>query len=204
LSRVAAWQLGHILSGIAPPDGSAARAGQIAYKTGTSYGHRDAWALGFDGRHVIGVWLGRPDGTPVPGAFGGALAAPVLFEAFGRISDLRAPLPRPPDDALILGTAHLPAPLQVFRSRDALFAPDPTAPVLAFPPDGAVLRDSGFGVPLRVQAGTLPLTVLVDGLPVLTRLRERSVVLPLVAVGFARISVVDALGRSASVQVRLD
>lgn len=204
VSPVAAWQLGHILSGIAPPEGSAARAGQIAYKTGTSYGHRDAWALGFDGRHVVGVWLGRPDGTPVPGAFGGALAAPVLFEAFGRIAPQRTPLARPPANALILGTALLPEPLQVFRSRDALFAPDPTAPILSFPPDGAVLRRSGFGVPLRVEQGTLPLTVLVDGLPVIARLRDRSVVLPLEAAGFARISVVDAAGRSTSVQIRLD
>jgi penicillin-binding protein 1C len=204
VSPVAAWQLGHILSGIAPPDGSAARAGQIAYKTGTSYGHRDAWALGFDGRHVVGVWLGRPDGTPVPGAFGGALAAPVLFEAFGRIGPVRVPLSRPPADALILGTADLPEPLRIFRSRDALFALDPSAPVLAFPPDGAVLRRGGFGVPLRVQEGTLPLTVLVDGLPMIAHLRDRTAVLPLDTEGFARISVVDAAGRSASVQIRLD
>lgn len=67
MSRAAAWQVGHILAGIASPAGAATRSGQIAYKTGTSYGHRDAWALGFDGAHVVGVWLGRPDGTPVPG-----------------------------------------------------------------------------------------------------------------------------------------
>ena len=114
MSPVAAWQVGHILSGIAPPQGSADAVGQIAYKTGTSYGHRDAWAIGFDGQHVVGVWLGRPDGTPVPGAFGGALAAPILFEAFGRIGALRGPLPPPPADALILGTAYLPQQLRTF------------------------------------------------------------------------------------------
>ena len=41
--------------------------GRIAFKTGTSYGYRDAWSVGFDGRHTIGVWVGRPDGAPVPG-----------------------------------------------------------------------------------------------------------------------------------------
>ncbi len=204
MSDVSAWQVSHILASIVPPKGAAARTGQIAYKTGTSYGHRDALAIGFDGRHVIGVWLGRPDGTPVPGAFGGDLAAPILFEAFGRISPTRAALPPPPPDTLILGTAHLPQPLRVFRSRSAAFAPDPQRPVVSFPPDGAVLRASGFGVPLKLQAGTLPLTVLVDGAPVIFGLRRRDAVLPLDTPGFSRIAVIDAQGRSASVRIRLD
>jgi penicillin-binding protein 1C len=204
MSPVAAWQVSHILSSIAPPKGAAARAGQIAYKTGTSYGHRDAWSVGFDGRHVVGVWLGRPDGTPVPGAFGGVLTAPLLFEAFDRINSQRTALPLPPADALILGTAHLPEPLQVFRSRDAVFAADPDTPVVTFPPNGAVLRRSGFGVPLKLRAGRLPITVLVNGAPVIAEMHGRDAVLQLEAAGFNRISVVDAQGRSASVEIRLD
>lgn len=204
LSASSAWQISHVLSQIAPPRGVAARAGQIAYKTGTSYGYRDAWAVGFDGQHVVGVWLGRPDGTPVPGAFGGDLAAPILFEAFGRISTERHDLPPPPPESLILGTAQLPAPLRQFQSRDAVFALDPDRPEFAFPPDGATLRLSGVGVPVKLRAGALPLTVLVDGLPVLSHLRHRETVLPLSNAGFTRISVVDAKGRSASVEIRLD
>ncbi len=204
MSRKAAWQVSNILAQIAPPQGVAVHAGAIAYKTGTSYGHRDAWSIGFDGHHVVGVWLGRPDGTPVPGAFGGDLAAPLLFEAFGRISAERQALAPPPADTLILGTAKLPANLRLFQSRDAVFDADPDWPVVAFPPDGAVLRRSGVGVPLRLRAGTLPLTVLVNGLPVGESLRQRDVVLPLDDPGFAQISVVDAKGRSASVEIRLD
>ena len=68
--------------------------GRIAYKTGTSYGYRDAWAIGFDGKTVIGVWVGRPDGTPVPGLSGIGAAAPILFESFDRLGDRTAPLPR--------------------------------------------------------------------------------------------------------------
>ena len=204
VSPVAVWQVSHILAGIAPPKGAAARTGEIAYKTGTSYGYRDAWSVGFDGRHVVGVWLGRPDGTPVPGAFGGVLAAPVLFEAFDRISPARTALPRPPADALILGTAHLPEPLREFRSRDAVFATAPDRPVVTFPPDGAVLRRSGFGVPLRLEAGKLPLTVLVNGAPVIVQMRSRDVLLPLETEGFTRILVIDAQGRSDSVEIRLD
>ena len=55
---------------------------RIAWKTGTSYGYRDAWAIGFDGAHVVGVWIGRPDGASVPGLSGRTAAAPLLFESF--------------------------------------------------------------------------------------------------------------------------
>ena len=51
----------------------------LAWKTGTSYGFRDAWAIGVGPRHLIGIWIGRPDGTPVPGQFGLASAAPLLL-----------------------------------------------------------------------------------------------------------------------------
>lgn len=89
MSAVAAWHVGDILICVTPPAG--APQGAVAYKTGTSYGRRDAWAIGYEGRHVIGVWMGRADGAPVPGAFGAGLAAPVLFEAFGRLAPGFAP-----------------------------------------------------------------------------------------------------------------
>src|SRR5690606_24341560 len=107
-----AWQVLDILGQMPPPPGAASA--RIAYKTGTSYGHRDTWAVGFDGRHVIGVWMGRPDGTPVPGKFGAELAAPVLFEAFSRLKPVLDPLPPPPPGTLIVETAGLPLPLRRF------------------------------------------------------------------------------------------
>jgi penicillin-binding protein 1C len=204
MSASSAWQVGQILASVTPPAGAPANAGQIAFKTGTSYGHRDAWAIGFDGAHVIGVWLGRPDGTPVPGAFGGDLAAPLLFEAFGRVKPAPIPLSPPPPETLILSTASLPLPLQRFRSRDAVFAAATGGPVVSFPPDGAVLRMAGAAVPLKLRAGTLPLTILVDGAPVIVQLRRRNVALSLKQKGFSRISVIDAKGLSAQVEIRLD
>lgn len=51
---------------------------RIAWKTGTSFGFRDAWALGVTDRYTMGVWIGRPDGTPNPGYFGANSAAPLL------------------------------------------------------------------------------------------------------------------------------
>lgn len=204
MSPASAWQVSHILAGIAPPPGRSDQVGRIAYKTGTSYGHRDAWAIGFDGAHVIGVWLGRPDGTPVPGAFGGDLAAPVLFEAFGRLGAPLTPLQAPPPDTLILSTAALPPPLERFRGRDAMFGRAVDAPIVRFPPDGAVLTGGQDGVPLKLQSGRLPLTVLVDGTPFMTGLRRREVTLPSVLSGFTRIKVIDAEGRAASVGFRID
>ncbi len=64
VSAVAAWQVADILAGLAPPPG--APSNRLAYKTGTSYGHRDAWAIGFDGAHVVGVWLGGPTARRCP------------------------------------------------------------------------------------------------------------------------------------------
>ncbi len=54
---------------------------RVAWKTGTSYGFRDAWAIGATRRYTIGVWIGRPDGTPMPGQYGAVTALPLLFQA---------------------------------------------------------------------------------------------------------------------------
>ena len=190
----AAWQVGDILRGILPPAG--ARAG-LAYKTGTSYGHRDAWAFGYDGQHVIGVWIGRPDGTPVPGAFGSDHAAPLLFEAFGRLKPDFAPAPPPPADTLILTTADLPIPLRRFGPAQ----PAAAGPALTFPPDGAVLAQADTVI--KVEGGVLPLTVLLNGTPVASGLRARHIDIGALGVGFSDIAVIDAAGRSAKVAVEL-
>lgn len=71
---------------------------RVAWKTGTSYGFRDAWALGATRRHTVGVWVGRPDGTPLPGQYGAITALPLLFETFDSLpreagDDARVPPP---------------------------------------------------------------------------------------------------------------
>ena len=67
----------------------------MAYKTGTSFGYRDAWAAGFDRRITVAVWVGRPDGAAVPGLVGRLVAAPILFDAFGRYGGEPVPVARP-------------------------------------------------------------------------------------------------------------
>ncbi len=201
LSREAAWMVTDILAGLPPPPGAAAH--RLAYKTGTSYGHRDAWALGYDGAHVAGVWMGRPDGSPVPGAFGGDYAAPVLFQVFGRIAPGFAQLPPPPPATLILPNARLPKPLQTFRPRGAVFADAPAdAPQVSFPPDGAEVERLDGRLTVKVAEGHPPFTWLANGRPAAIGAGGREIGLDLPP-GFVTLSVIDATGQSASVSVRL-
>lgn len=199
-AAAAAWQVGHILAGLPPPPGAPPLG--IAWKTGTSYGHRDAWAIGYDGAHVVGVWLGRPDGTPVPGAFGADLAAPVLFQAFQQLGAV-TPLPPPPPDTLLPGTP-LPPPLQRFRPRDALFTAAPDAPELAFPPDGARLTLDAGALAVKLRAGTPPFTVLANGAPLITGMTRRDIWIEGLAPGYLSLSVIDAQGRVARASLRLE
>ena len=55
---------------------------KIAWKTGTSFGHRDAWAIGVTPKHVVGIWVGNADGEGRPGLTGLSAAAPVMFKIF--------------------------------------------------------------------------------------------------------------------------
>ncbi|OYX20887.1 MAG: penicillin-binding protein 1C [Rhodobacterales bacterium 32-66-9] len=201
VSAVAAWQVGDILAGLAPPPG--APSNRLAYKTGTSYGSRDAWAIGFDGRHVIGVWMGRADGTPVPGAFGADVAAPVLFQAFNRLKPKLDPQPPAPASTLLVSNAELPQPLRRFRSRSAAYEPAADAPAVAFPPDGAEVELLPAGLKVRVTGGTAPFTWLADGVPVIVGMKAREAMLALPGMGFVTLSVIDAEGRSARSQVRV-
>ncbi len=202
LSEVAAWQVADILRGTPPPIASA-RSG-LAFKTGTSYGHHDAWAAGFDGRHVIAVWIGRADGTSVPGAFGGDLAAPVLFEAFARLKPQLDPLPPPPPGTLRVTNAELPPPLHRFRAPGAaLAATAPDAPQLIYPPDGVKLELGGLGLVVKLRAGVPPFTVLANGTALATGQRAREITLPAPGTGFVALSVIDAKGRAARADLDL-
>ncbi|MGH8042621.1 MAG: penicillin-binding protein 1C [Rudaea sp.] len=71
---------------------------QVAWKTGTSYGYRDAWAIGTTRRYTVGVWIGRPDGTPLPGQYGAIAALPLMFQAIDslpRTATTATPQPPP-------------------------------------------------------------------------------------------------------------
>ncbi len=69
----------------------------IAWKTGTSYGFKDAWAIGLNARYVVGVWLGNADGEGRPELIGVKAAAPLLFDVFSYLPKTD-PLPVPLDN----------------------------------------------------------------------------------------------------------
>ena len=203
LDPVAAWYVGNILLGAPPPDN--APSGRIAFKTGTSYGYRDAWAIGFDGRMTVGVWVGRPDGAPVPGLVGRASAAPILFEAFARSGGAPAALPRAPRGAIFAAGNKLPPPLQRFGMTGPSEAAE--APRIMFPPDGARLEIAAGARPdpvaLKISGGRGPLTVLVNGVPVTAASGRGTLFFQPDGPGFVRLTVMDARGATDSVTVRL-
>jgi penicillin-binding protein 1C len=207
---VPAWYVADILRGAPPPDH--ALGGRIAFKTGTSYGYRDACAVGFDRRYTIGVWVGRPDNGAVPGLVGRVVAAPILFDAFARLGGEPEPVAMPPD-ALLASTATLPPPLRHVRHDvpKTIGATTTARLRIAFPLDGSrvdldLAQAPAAAGPLALKAagGVPPLTWLVNGAPVgAPELRRQSTWTPDGA-GFARVSVIDASGATDSVMVRLE
>ncbi len=156
----------------------------VAWKTGTSWGGRDAWAFGFDGRHVAGVWVGRPDGTPIPGLTGRDAALPVLAKLFALLPE--APLERATIRADVATAALGSDPLR-----------------LLFPPPGAVLAEGAGPVVLRVAGGRRPLTFLVDGAPIARDAARRELGWVPPGPGFYRIAIMDAEGALVAADVRV-
>jgi penicillin-binding protein 1C len=205
MSPLAAWYVTDILKDAPPPPN--AKGGRFAYKTGTSYGYRDAWAIGYDDKYVVAVWVGRPDGASTPGLVGRLAAAPILFDAFARLGDKRTALPGPPAGALRVSGSELPPPLKRFREGGADVAQGPFIDqrvAISFPPDRAEVETEDDGpLMLKASGGVLPLTWLVNGAPIQSDPRTRQVIWQPDGNGFIKLSVVDAKGRVDRVTVRL-
>ena len=204
LSPVAAWYVTDILKDAPPPLN--AKRGRLAYKTGTSYGYRDAWAVGYDGRHTIAVWVGRPDAASTPGLVGRLAAAPILFDAFSRLGALKQ-LPGPPSGVVHATGSELPPPLKRFREGSAELTQGPFLEprvLIAFPPDRSeVETEPDAPLLFKASGGVLPLTWLIDGAPIDSDPRQRQVVWEPSGPGFVKLSVIDAKGRVDRVTVRL-
>ena len=178
---------------------------RVAIKTGTSYGYRDAWAMGYDGRYVVGVWVGRPDGAPLPGLMGVDVAVPILADSFVRAGGTTR-LPPPPPGLIFGGNKDLPPPLQRLRGgREAVIARD-DGPAIAYPPSGTHV-DLGFragdpqALALRIRNGRGPFTWFVDGAPVAQEPWSRQFSYFPKGQGFVTLSVIDAEGRADRVTV---
>mgnify|MGYP003593323256 FL=1 len=140
LSPGAAWIVREILAGNPRPGErddtfDTGRRPRVAWKTGTSYGFRDAWAIGGTRGYTVGVWVGRPDGTPLPGQYGAATALPLLFEVVDSLPRGNAD-PRPPRPASVsetevcwpLGTAADAQPPALCQKRLQAWVLDQAVP----------------------------------------------------------------------------
>lgn len=167
----------------------------IAYKTGTSYGYRDAWAAGHaDGLTVV-VWVGRADGAPRPGETGRKAAAPLLFALF---------------DAMSNGQSHRPADGEDETREPGLVrlaAPSAKAPpTILYPVPGSEIYPDAFGgdgVMLAATGGEGDYRWYVDGEEIKAPATQARPVWRPNSTGFYDIAVVDAHGRAASAKVRV-
>jgi penicillin-binding protein 1C len=169
---------------------------RVAFKTGTSYGFRDAWSFGVSNGYAIGVWVGRPDGAPRPGATGRSEALPILFEAFDLISGRSEPYRPPEEEARV-------APALV-----RLDAEDSEDLSILFPPTGAevLVLDYGpqsRGLSLSARGGRAPLSWYAEGARVESEQTSGRAIWRPSAPGFYDITVVDADGQRANVRVRI-
>ncbi|WP_312274623.1 peptidoglycan glycosyltransferase PbpC [Pseudescherichia sp.] len=164
MSPGAAWIIRRILASQAQPlpDADLGQVVPLAWKTGTSYGYRDAWAVGINARYVIGIWTGRPDGTPVAGQFGFASAIPLLnqvntmLQARSALDVARQPRdPRPESVSRGVicwpGGQSLPAGDSNCRRRLATWLLDKSEPPTLLLPQQEGIRGIRFPVWLNAQ-----------------------------------------------------
>lgn len=93
LSYASLWFMFEAMSGLNRPEEEAdwqqfSSMKQVAWKTGTSYGGRDAWAIGVTPRYVVGVWVGNATGEGRSGLTGVGYAAPILFDIYSLLPDV--------------------------------------------------------------------------------------------------------------------
>lgn len=212
LSDTACWYLTEILRSAPPPQniptaGSLVRPRAIAYKTGTSYGFRDAWALGFDDDYTVGIWVGRPDGSPSPGHYGRNTAAPLLFRVFNLLPE---PVARrsvaPPAGVLPVSREQLPERLRYFHTRPMSNSAGVPPLSITFPVAGSTIELPGdrgklAELPLAAKGGVKPLRWLVNGQPLAAANWRREAFWLPDGEGLARITVLDQAGQTAGAEV---
>lgn len=164
LSPGSAWIIRRILGNEAQPlpDSALPQVAPLAWKTGTSYGYRDAWAIGLNARYIIGIWTGRPDGTPVAGQFGFASAVPLLNQVNNMLQSNstvdEGRLPRDPRPASVSrgvicwpGGQSLPEGSENCRRRLATWLLDGSQPPTLLLPEQEGIRGIRFPVWLDNQ-----------------------------------------------------
>lgn len=220
------WYITSILEEAPPPEGFISqnwRARQpIAFKTGTSYGSRDALCIGYTqgGQgYTVGVWTGRPDGSSTPNQLGRKTATPILFKIFNTLLHEAPPASyEPPSDVLQVTNDQLPKVLRYFRNPHQSRASygdeeKDTLPLkITFPQDGSnyALRPiegiskSYSPIELTIQGGKQPFSLFVNHRPHLIKpSKSDTVIWTPEQPGFTELTVVDQTGQSDSITLLL-
>ncbi len=220
LKAESAYQIWHILYNSPKPAGllsSSQAMPPVAFKTGTSYGQRDAWAFGVTEHYTIGVWVGRADGQPCSECVGIQTAAPILWQILPLLPQAnQQKILLPPNTNIISArtTADLPLALQRFYTghrtlniHSALHstsAKQTYSLALRYPYEGARLifsQDDMSGLPLKATGGKRPLRWYVNGKLIPNDPLSSEAVWTRPEAGFSRISVIDSMGSIASVEI---
>ncbi len=213
ISAEASWYVADILRQSPLPDGLAQGQGfqrgrQIAFKTGTSYGFRDAWAIGVSPTYTVGVWIGRADGSTRPGRYGRNEAAPLLMKVFDLLpTEERTLAPAPASVLHASNNRALPPSMRRFMPKQTVEAANSVPLQVMFPPNGATVSlpsaSDSDGLALRSSGGAKPVRWLIDGkLVTAATARNRTYWRP-DGEGFSTVTAIDAKGQSATSHIRL-
>jgi len=216
LSGAAAWYVDDILRTRPPRSGLVAKDIQeniIRYKTGTSYGYRDAWALGYTSDYTVGIWIGRPDWGYGKETTGANSAVPVLLEVFAVLSTSqelqkkqkksRQKRNRLPAEVLLVRHNQLPQHLQWF-SRTTQPGQGVNKPRIYFPVDGSTMQlEQEPLLALKSHGGTPPFHWLINGRPLGREYQEAITSYRPEGAGLIQITLVDSQGKRDTVLVWL-
>lgn len=213
LSPLAAWYVDASLPTLPSPAnqlGDRGRNNGVRFKTGTSYGFRDAWVVGYDQDYTVGVWLGRPDGGYGKETTGANTAVPVLRCIFASLPQKHSNKENaaPPLGALMASYDQLPSHLQWFAGE----RPDTfktKKPKICFPVDGSTLDLTEGGselsnLALKSYGGTPPFYWLINGRPLGPPTTDFITTYTPQGSGKAQITLIDSSGKRDSVAVWLE
>lgn len=157
----------------------------IAYKTGTSYGHRDTWAIGLNGKYTVGVWVGNPDGSPMRDSTGSSSAVPVLCAVFRMLPEVRLNIKYNKKNMLKPNLIQT----KVTRSLYSDFK-------ISFPIDGASIELGETAIPLETENETGEVKWFINNKPHYGEWMPDSS-------GFYQITAVDVNNSASNIEVHI-
>lgn len=207
LSAQASWYLDEILKGVTKPEGyQSFNSLPIRFKTGTSYGYRDVWTIGYNARYTVALWRGRPDGGFTQNQSGLAHAAPFVFDIFNQLATpfSQAPFHSAPDGVSLPGNQQLPVAMQWLDQASVAYL-EPT-PIIQYPLDGSLIELAQQPEPvlmLKAQSGTPPYFWLVNGRFQQSVDNSSEYSWPVDKKGKVRITLIDSKGQQAYSEIHL-